>query len=318
MKRKILKPKVAIVGAGNVGASFAYALLFTGLAREIVLIDKNIERAKGEAMDLNHSVSFYQPVKISWADFKGCADSEIVVITAGAKQLVGQSRLDLVTQNSKIFKEMISKIVKAAPRAILLVVTNPVDILTYITYKLSGFPAKRVIGSGTVLDTARFRHLLSEHCKVDPRNVHAYIIGEHGDSEFAVWSSANIGGVRLKDYCPTCHNSCNYHQALNNIFKEVKEAAYKIIKAKGATYYAIGVGLVKISEAILRDENAVMPISVYLDNYLGIKDVCLSVPTILNKTGVERALELSLDKKEKETLRQSAQAIKKVIKKVGF
>lgn len=316
--KNILRPKVSIIGTGSVGATFAYALLFGGLAREVVLVDQNIEKAKGESMDLNHGVSFYQPVKISWADFKGCADSDIIVITAGARQLVGQTRLDLVKENTRIFKEIIPKIVKTAPEAILLVVTNPVDILTYITYKISGLSSKRVIGSGTVLDTARFRYLLSEHCKVDPRNVHAYIIGEHGDSEFAVWSSANIGGMRLKDYCPICPRTCNYERALDNIFKEVKDAAYKIIKAKGATYYAIGVALVRITEAILRDENSVFPVSVYLDNYLGIKNIYLSVPAVLNKKGVDRVLALSLDKQERESLHKSAQMLKEVIKKVGF
>jgi len=234
------RSKVAIVGAGNVGSTFAFSLMISGIAREIVLIDRDTERAKGECMDLNHGASFLQPVNIYSAGYKGCQEADIVVITAGAKQKVGQSRIDLVQTNAEIFKDIIPKITGYAKDAILLVVSNPMDILTYITLKISGFPRERVFGSGTVLDTSRFRYLISEHCRIDPRNVHAYIIGEHGDTELPVWSQANIGGMLLEKYCPVCNNKCDYKKELGKIFEEIKNAAYRIIEAKGATYYAIG------------------------------------------------------------------------------
>lgn len=314
---KNIVSKVAIIGAGNVGATFAFSLMRSGLAREIVLIDRDEKRAKGECMDLNHGAAFVPPVNIYPAGYEGCKDADIVVITAGSKQKAGESRLDLLQRNAKIMEEIIGNVVKHARDAILLVVTNPVDILSYIAMKVSGFPKKRVIGSGTVLDTSRFRYLLSEHCRVDARNVHAYIIGEHGDTELAVWSQANIGGMKLKDYCPLCaRKGCNYKTELQKIFEEVKNAAYKIIEAKGATYYAIGLSLVKIVEAILRDENSVLPVSMFIKEYYGVNDVYLSVPAIVNRSGIERALKLELSEDEIEKLRHSAQELKSVIKKI--
>ncbi len=309
-------PKVAIVGAGNVGSTFAFSLMISGVAREIVLIDRNLERAQGECMDLNHGASFVHPVNITASGFEGCRDADIVVITAGAKQKPGQTRIDLVQTNAQIFKELIPQIVKYAKGAILLVVSNPMDILTYITLKVSGLPANRVMGSGTVLDSSRFRYLISEHCHIDPRNVHAYIIGEHGDSELPVWSHANIGGMVLAKYCPICNEKCDYKNELGKIFDEVKNAAYKIIAAKGATYYAIGLALVKIVEAILRDENSVLPVSTLISDYYGINDVCLSIPSIVNKSGVEKFLRLELSPLEQKQFQHSAKTLKEIIKKV--
>lgn len=309
-------PKVAIVGCGNVGSTFAFALMISGLAREIVLIDRNEERAKGECMDLNHGASFVHPVNISSAGYEGCEGADIVVLTAGAKQKPGEKRLDLAQTNAGIFKDIVPRITKYAKDAILLVVTNPMDILTYVTLKVSGFRPNRVIGSGTVLDSSRFRYLISEHCHVDPRNVHAYIIGEHGDTELPVWSHANIGGMVLAEYCPICSNRCNYKKELGKIFEEVKNVAYKIIEAKGATYYAIGLALVRIVEAILRDENSVLPVSTLISNYCGINDVCLSIPSLVNRGGVQKFLRLKLSDTEVTQLKDSAKTLKDVIKNI--
>jgi len=313
---QISRSKVAIVGAGNVGSTFAFSLMIKAVAREIVLIDVDQGRAEGECMDLNHGANFVQPVNIYSASFEGCEGADVVVITAGAKQKPGQSRIDLVQTNAEIFKDIIPKIVKFAKDAILLVVSNPMDILTYITLKISGYDSSKVIGSGTVLDTSRFRYLISEHCHLDPRNVHAYIIGEHGDTELALWSHANIGGMVLAKYCPVCNEHCDYKEELGKIFEQVRDAAYRIIEVKGATYYAIGLALVRIVESILRDENSVLPVSTLINGYYGIEDVCLSIPCIINRNGVERVLKLELSGLEQEQLQRSAIILKGIIKKI--
>lgn len=312
MRKK--QSKVAIVGCGNVGSTFAFSLSISGAAREIVLIDKDQTRGKGECMDLNHGASFIKPVNICYAGYEGCRGADIVVITAGAGQKPGETRIDLVQRNVEIFKDIIPKITEYAKGAILLVVTNPMDILTYITLKISGLPPNRVIGSGTVLDSSRFRSLIAEHCHVDPRNVHAYIIGEHGDTELPVWSHANIGGMVLTDYCPICNGSCDYKKELKSIFEEVKDAAYKIIEAKGATYYAIALALTRIVEAILRDENSVLPVSTLIDDYYGIDEVCLSMPSVVNGNGAGKLLRLKLSLSEQEQLKHSAETLKSIIK----
>jgi len=312
------RSKVAIVGAGNVGSTFAFALMISGVAREIVLIDVDQGRAQGECMDLNHGASFVRPVNIYSAGYEGCRGADIVVITAGAKQKSGQSRLDLVQANAAILKDITPKILKYAGDTILLVVSNPVDIVTYITLKVSGLAANRVMGSGTVLDTSRFRFLISEHCHLDPRNVHAYIIGEHGDTELPVWSQANIGGMLLDKYCPICSAHCDYKKELGEIFEEVKNAAYKIIKAKGATYYAVGLAVVRIVECILRDENSVLPISVLINDYYDVNDVCLSIPSIVNRSGVRQILRLELSELEQEQLRHSAKTLKDIIEQIDM
>ena len=313
---QISRSKVAIVGAGNVGSTFAFSLMIKAVAREIVLIDVDQGRAEGECMDLNHGASFVQPVNIYSAGFEGCEGADVVVITAGAKQKPGQSRIDLVQTNADIFKDIIPKIVKFAKDAILLVVSNPMDILTYITLKISGYAGSKVIGSGTVLDTSRFRYLISEHCHLDPRNVHAYIIGEHGDTELPVWSHANIGGMVLAKYCPICGEHCDYKKELGKIFEEVKNAAYRIIEAKGATYYAIGLALVRIVEAILRDESSVLPVSGLINDYYGVNDVCLSIPCIVNRNGREKILKLELSELEQKQLSYSAKTLKDIIKTI--
>ena len=315
---KNTRSKVAIVGAGNVGSTFAYSLMISGTAREITLIDRNVKRAEGECMDLNHGASFVSPVKITPAGYEGCKDADIVVITAGARQNPGETRLDLVRKNTDIFKDIIPRITKHSKDAILLIVTNPMDILTYVTLKVSGLPKARVLGSGTVLDTSRFRYLLSDNCKVDARNVHAYIIGEHGDSELPVWSLADIGGMLLDKYCPLCDRQCGSKGKPDGLFEEVKDAAYKIIAAKGSTYYAIGMALVRITQAILRDENSVLPVSTLIEGYYGINDVCLSIPSIVNAGGVRNFLRLDLSAEEQKKFKDSAETLKKVLKSVGF
>ncbi|MCM8823671.1 MAG: L-lactate dehydrogenase [Candidatus Omnitrophica bacterium] len=312
--------KIAIVGVGNVGSTFAFSLMMRGIAREIILIDRDMKRAQGECMDLNHGASFVPPVKIYSQGYEGCQGANIVVITAGVRQLPGETRIDLVNRNIDVFKEIIPKIVNYAKDAILLVVSNPVDILSYFTWKISGLPSKRVIGSGTVLDSSRFRYLISQYCQIDPRNIHAYVIGEHGDSELPLLSSANIGGMPFLNYCPFCFkfSHCNPQKELENIFKEVKNAAYKIIEAKGATYYAIALALVRIVEAILRNENSLLPISTLIYDYYGIDDVYLGMPSIVNANGVEKFLRLDLSSQEEEQLRYSANVLKEIIKKVNL
>ena len=302
-----------MVGAGFVGSSFAYSLMIHGIASEIVFIDVNPKRAEGEAMDLNHGLSFVQPAKIWAGDYSDCKGADIVVISAGLPQKPRQSRLDLVNSNVEIFRQIIPKIREANDKCILLVATNPVDIMTYAALKLSGFPSNRVIGSGTILDTSRLRYLLGEHLGVDPRNVHAYIMGEHGDSELPVWSLANIAGAKLKDYCPRCGQEYN-EQYLNGLFEQVKNAAYKIIELKGRTHYAIGLGLTRIVESIIRDENAVLTVSSLLEDYYGISDVCISVPTVVNRSGVREVLKLPLEKEEIAGLQHSALILKNIIK----
>jgi L-lactate dehydrogenase len=309
--------RVVIVGAGNVGATFAYALMLSGLASEIVLIDANRAKAEGEAMDLNHAVPLASPCQIWAGSYEDCAGAVVTVITAGSAQRPGETRLDLVQRNTNIFRQIVPAIAQNNPQGIILVATNPVDILTYVTLRLSGLPAQHVIGSGTILDTARFRYLLSQHYAIDPRSVHAFIIGEHGDSEVPVWSLANIAGMRLEDFCRANGLECSDH-TLQEIFSKTRDAAYQIIERKGATYYAIGAGLLRIVEAILRDQNTVLSISSFLTDYYGISDVCLSLPSVVDRGGVERVLKLELNDKEMKGLLESARVLKDIIPQLGL
>ncbi|HUO60569.1 MAG TPA: L-lactate dehydrogenase [Candidatus Acidoferrales bacterium] len=297
--------RVAIVGLGNVGASFAYALLISGLAPEIVLIDANQKKAEGEAMDLNHAVPFLRPVRVWAGDYADCAGAAVTVICAGAAQRPGETRLDLIGKNARIFASIVPEVVRHNPNGIILIATNPVDVLTYAAWKLSGLDSSRVFGSGTILDTARFRYLLSQHYDVDARSVHGFIIGEHGDSEVPVWSLTNIAGMNLRDYSAR-QNIPHDDEILKDIFQQTRDAAYKIIDCKGATYYAVASGLVKIVEAILRDQSTVLSVSSLLHGEYGIQDVCLSLPTVVHRSGVERVLELPLAPDEEAALRASA------------
>lgn len=311
------RTKISIIGAGFVGATSAYALMIGGLASEIVIVDINKEKALGEAMDLAHGVSFVKPVEVYAGDYKDTEDSDIVIITAGAAQKPGETRLDLINKNLDIFKEIIPKIVKYSPNSILLVVANPVDILTYITYKLSGFPKQRVIGSGTVLDTSRFKHLLSEYFNIDDRNIHTYIIGEHGDSEVPTWSLTNIAGMNIDDYCK---NVCQKYDELSKhkIHDDVKNAAYEVINRKGATYFAVALAIKRIVEAILRDENSILTVSSLLQGQYGINDIYVGVPTIVGSSGTKKILEVPLDEEELNKLKISTTKLKECIDKLEF
>ena len=303
--------KVAIIGAGFVGTTFAYSLIIHGLASQIVLIDINKERAEGEVMDLNHGLPFTSPTRIWAGDYPDCKGADIVLISVDKGQKIKESRLDLAEGNYELLKSIVPNITKYNKECVLLVVTNPLDVMTYATLKLSGFPKNRVIGSGTVLDTARLRSLLGDYLKVDPRNVHAYVIGEHGDSEVPVWSLANVAGIRLKDYCPICKVKYNEDQ-FDNLFLEVKNAGYEIIRRKGRTNYAVALALTRIVESILRDENAILTVSTLLEDYHGVSDVCLSVPAIIGRSGVREIIRLPLDEKEISDFQKSAAIIKEV------
>ena len=304
--------RVAIVGVGNVGSSFAYALLLSGLASDIVLIDANHRRAEGEAMDLAHAVPFAKPTRVWAGDYDDCAGAAVTVIAAGAAQKPGESRLDLVRRNADIFGQIVPRVAEANPSGIILVATNPVDVLSYETWRRSGLPAERVIGSGTILDTARFRAALSDHFGVDPRSVHAFIVGEHGDSEVPVWSSANIAGMRLREFCSA--NGLRYDEAaMDAIFASTRDAAYEIIQRKGATYYAVGAGLLRIVEAIVRDQRTVLSVSSLIRDYNGIDDVYLSLPAVIHRDGVERVLRIDLSVAEFDGLRASARVLRETV-----
>ena len=307
--------RVAVVGVGNVGATFAYALLLSGFASEIVLIDANRAKAEGEAMDLNHTVPFTHPTRIWAGDYPDCAGASVTVLAAGASQKPGETRLDLIKKNAAIWRAIIPEVVKYNPAGILLIATNPVDVLTYAAWKLSGLPAQRVIGSGTVLDTSRFRYLLSQHFGVDARSIHAYIIGEHGDSEVPVWSLANIAGMRLPEFCQA-QNLAYDPRAMEEIFVQTRDAAYRIIERKGATYYAVAAGLMRITQAILRNQSTVLSASSLINDYYGIGDVCFSLPTVIDRGGVENVLRLELSPEEVEKLRHSAELLKATISRL--
>lgn len=318
MSKDSHKPiRIAVVGVGNVGATFAYALLQSGLAGEIVLIDNNKIKAEGEAMDLNHAVPLTHSTKIWAGDYSDCRRAAVTVVTAGSSQKPGETRLDLVHRNYSIFQSIIPEIVKHNPNGILLIATNPVDILSYASWKISGLPSQRVIGSGTILDTARFRFLLSQHAGVDARSVHATIIGEHGDSEVPVWSLANIAGMNLQDYCKA---NCREYEPLvyEKIFEKTRDAAYEIIQKKGATYYAVANGLVRIVEAVLRDQNTVLSVSTLIEDYYGIDNVYFSLPCIIGHNGIEKVMHLQLDDREQKGILNSAAVLKEILKDLGL
>ncbi|MBQ7156033.1 MAG: L-lactate dehydrogenase [Synergistaceae bacterium] len=307
--------KVAIIGCGFVGSASAFALMQSGLFSEMVLVDVDRERAEGEALDIGHGMPLAKPMQIYAGDYDDAHDAAIIVVTAGANQKPGETRLDLVRKNVDIFKSIMPEFAKRQCKGIMLVVANPVDILTYVAAKYSGLPTKRVIGSGTVLDTARLKYLLSEHLGVDSRSIHAYIIGEHGDSEFAAWSSANVSGVPLYDFCKM-RGHTHFEEASREIEDSVRNSAYEIIRRKHATYYGIAMAVRRICEAIIRDEKSVLAVSSIMKDVYGVEDVALSMPSIVGKDGIEDLMPVRLDVAEQRKLRESAQVLREVISDV--
>lgn len=304
--------KVAVIGCGFVGAASAFSLMQSGLFSEMVLLDANRDKAEGEALDIAHGIPFARQMKIYAGDYDDIMDASIIVITAGANQKPEETRLDLVHKNVAIFKSIIPEIAKRNYEGVLLIVANPVDILTHVALKLSGLPENRVLGSGTVLDTARLKYKLGEHLNVDSRSVHAFIVGEHGDSEVAVWSSANVSGIPLDTFCEM-RGHYNHRAATEKIAEEVKNSAYEIIAKKHATYYGIAMSVKRICEAISHDERSILPVSSLMHGQFGIEDVVLSMPAIVGKDGVETQVPISLDEEEQKKLKESADTLKKIL-----
>lgn len=303
--------KVILIGDGAVGSSFAYSSSLLGVGRELGIIDINEERVEGDVLDLTDALSFTYPKKVYKADYSDCKDAEVVVITAGIPQKPGETRLQLVDKNLAIFKDMIGKVVDSGFDGIFVIASNPVDVTTYATMKFSGFPAHKVIGSGTTLDTSRFQKQIGNLLDVDYRSVNAYIMGEHGDTEFPVWSNANVGGLSIEEWKSTHPNVTQ--EALDKAFDQTVNAAYEIINRKGATFYGIGTALTAIVRAILNDENAVYLTSSYLDGQYGLSDIHIGVPTVIGKTGVKHIIEVPLSDEEKEKLEHSAKTLKDII-----
>ena len=316
----MFKGKISIIGAGFVGSTTAYTIMQAGLASEIVLIDINKDKAEGDVMDMNHGISFVSPVRISTGGYELIKNSSVIIITAGVNQKPGESRIDLLKRNTAVFKNIFDEILKYCnSQTIILVVTNPVDILTYISIKISGLNKKNVFGSGTVLDTARLKYLIGEHTNIDVRDIHTYIIGEHGDTEVAAWSLTSIAGISINKYCAICKRCENDKKICKNDYEMMtKNAAYDIINKKGATYYAIALSVRRIAECITGNENSILTVSSFLDGEYGINDICLSVPTIVNSKGIESIIESPFSGEEIKALRHSADALKELAKQAGF
>jgi L-lactate dehydrogenase len=309
--------KVVVVGAGSVGATYCYALAQSGLADEIVLTDRNEDLMKGQVLDLVHGQTFFPTVGIRSGNIEDCSDAQVVVITAGAAQKPGETRLELIKKNAAITGSIAEDIARTGCKGVMIVVSNPVDVLTYVALKRSGWEKGRVIGSGTVLDSSRFRHLLSKHCGVDVHNVHAYILGEHGDSEFAAWSMTNIAGINIDEYCPICKKCTDWKKQKQLIEQQVRDSAYHIINYKGSTQYAVGLALVRITAAILRGQNSILSVSTLLESDFGISDVCISVPCLLSENGISRIIESPLSQDELASLSNSAMVLRKALDSIS-
>ena len=307
--------KVAIIGCGFVGSSIAFSLMQRGLFTEMVLLDVDGAKAEGDAMDLSHGLPYIASMDIRAGTYDDIGDCALVVITAGVNQKQGETRLDLIGKNVAILKNIIPQITSRGFEGILLIVSNPVDVLTYAAYRISGYPKRRVIGSGTVLDTARLKYLLGERLRVDSRSVHAFIIGEHGDSELAVWSGANVSGVDLPAFFQL-QGQKDAQTALQEIYEGVRDSAYEIIARKGATYYGIAMAVARIADSIVKDERAVLPVSVLLEGQYDLQGLCLSIPSIIGRNGLEQVLEIPLDQGERRALECSAQQLRKVIREM--
>ena len=307
--------KAAVIGCGFVGSSIAFSLMQRGLYSQLVLIDANQAKAEGEAMDLSHGLPYAASMQIYAGTYDDVADCAMVILTAGANQKPGETRLDLIDKNVAILKSIIPELTRRKFQGILLVVSNPVDVLTYAAWRLSGLPARHVIGSGTVLDTARLKYLLGQELGVDSRNVHAAVIGEHGDSELAVWSSANISSLDLDRFCQL-RGKEDYRAVLERIYREVRDSAYEIIARKGATYYGIAMAVARIAECIAKNESAMLPVSTVLEGQYGLSGLCLSIPTIVGQDGAETVLEIPLSPRERAALLSSAQQLQDVIRQL--
>ncbi len=316
MQENFLHKKVTIIGTGMVGMSYAYALTIKGFVRELGLINRTPERAEGEAMDLCHCLPFVEPMDIKAGGYEMCRDAQIVVITAGAAQQEGETRLDLLHKNAGIIQDIIPKVLEQNPNPILLIASNPVDVLTYVALKVSGLPPSRVIGSGTVLDTMRFRYLISQYYNVDVRNVHGYILGEHGDSEVPVWSRVNIAGIPLSEYCTICGELVDSQK--KEIESDVRNAAYHVIQKKDSTYYAIGLALVRITQAILMNQQSVLTVGTLVNGEYDIRDVCLSLPCIVGSNGISQVLANPMQQNEVEALQNSAAVLRKALDSIGW
>ena len=312
MGREINQRKAAIIGCGFVGSATAFTLMQSQLFSELVLVDVDFEKADGEAKDIAHGIPFAGQMKIHAGTYEDLSDAAIIIVTAGAGQKPGETRLDLVKKNVAIFQSIIPEIAQRKCEGILLIVANPVDILTQVAVKLSGFPENRVFGSGTTLDSARLKYLLGEHLQVDARSVHAWIIGEHGDSEIVAWSSANVSGVPISEFCEM-RGYTEHDEHMEEIAQGVKNSAYKIIEKKKATYYGVAMAVRRICEAIIRDEKSVVPVSSIQHDTYGIEGVTLSMPAIVGKNGIEKQLAIKLNEKEQEALKKSVEALKEVL-----
>ncbi|WP_027108024.1 L-lactate dehydrogenase [Lacticigenium naphthae] len=307
--------KIILIGDGAVGSSYAYSLVNQNIGQELGIIDVNRDRVEGDVMDLNSALAFTAPKKLYAAEYEDCHDADLVVLTAGAAQKPGETRLDLTEKNLLITKQITKKVMESGFDGIFLVASNPVDILTYAVWKYSGLPSNRVIGSGTSLDSARFRHELAKLLNVDVRNVHGYILGEHGDTEFLVWSHANIAGLNITEWIR--NNPEINEEALVDIYFSVRDAAYRIIEKKGATFYGIGVSLARITRAILNNENAVLPLSVYLQGEYGEENIYIGTPAIIGRNGMEKVIEIPLNDAEKDRMAHSADTLRSAIKAVA-
>lgn len=315
----VRRTKVAVVGAGAVGSTMAYALLMRGVAREVALFDINTAKVEAEALDLAHGIQFMSQAEVIGSDdVNVIAGSDVVLVTAGAKQKPGQSRLDLAQATISLTEKILPSLLNVAPDAVYVMVTNPVDLVTYAALKFSGLPPERLFGSGTLLDSSRLRYLIAEHTRVAVKNVHAYIVGEHGDSEIPLWNSATIGGVPLLDWQGLQGNGPLTADVRDRIAHEVVDSAYRIIEGKGATNYAIALAGSRIVEGILNDQRTVLPVSTLLDDYYGISEVCLSVPSIVGRAGVLERLELPLSASELKGLQSSARSLREVAAKFGL
>ena len=310
--------KVAIIGAGSVGSTLAFNLALKGAVTEIALIDSNREKAEAEILDIKQGAPLGRSLKIEAADYGSCADSGLAIITAGARQKPGESRVDLMERNVGIIKSIVKSILDSGFRGIFLLITNPVDVLTWATFAESGFPASRVIGSGTILDSARLREYVARHCKVNPTNIHGYVLGEHGDTSFPAWSLMTIGGIHLSEFCPVCGACEGLEEFKDNAVKEVRQTAYRIIEAKGSTCYAIAQAASVLVESIVRDERRILPVSTVRKEFRGIRNTAFSFPAIVGKEGVARVLDFPLLPDEEKCLEDSARFVSENIARAGY